>query len=149
MIGKLLGCGALLALLVLPGVEAAGGQKFSHPRLRAALHELLKARGEVAGASHDFGGHRDKAIRAIDDAIGSLREIVSVKGDVIPGVERKQDFYKAYKTHPHLRQALTDLREAREDLRDPKADFGKLRERAIRDVSLAIDQVELLIKYAR
>jgi len=149
MIGKLLGCGALVALLVLPGVEAAGAQKFSHPRLRAALHELLKARGEVAGANHDFGGHRDKAVRAIDDAIASLREVVSVKGDVIPGVERKKEFYKSFNNHPHLRQALTDLRDAREDLRDTKADFGKLRERAQRDVNFAIEQVELLIKNAR
>jgi hypothetical protein len=150
MIRRLLCCAPVVALVVLAtAAPEAAAQKFTHPRLRHALHELIEARKEVTTANHNFGGHRDKAVRAIDDAIGDIRAILAVKGDAIPGVDRKAAFYTRHKDHPHLRQCLEDLRDAREDLRNTKVDFGKRREDALRDVNIAIEQVELLIKNAR
>jgi hypothetical protein len=47
-----------------------------HPKIREALHALREARAELKEASHDYGGHRDDAIRAIDGAIGQLETCV-------------------------------------------------------------------------
>ncbi len=43
-----------------------------HPRLAAAITALRDARAYLSEAPHDFGGHKDKAIRACDDAIRQL-----------------------------------------------------------------------------
>jgi hypothetical protein len=148
---KLLGGVSLVALVVAgPGPGPARAQRGrEHPRLHAALHELIEARRELKGARHDFGGHRKKALAAVDDGIKSLRGILRVKGDRVPGVERGREFYKGYKDYPHLRRALRDLREAREELRSARGDFGGLKERGLRDMGRAARQIELAIKSAR
>lgn len=43
-----------------------------HPRIAAAISALRDARAYMAEAPHDFGGHKDKAIHACDDAIKQL-----------------------------------------------------------------------------
>jgi uncharacterized membrane protein len=43
-----------------------------HPHIRAALHELHEAQGELKRAAHDFGGHREEALEAVDKAIHQL-----------------------------------------------------------------------------
>jgi hypothetical protein len=43
-----------------------------HPHLRRSLHELREARRELQTADHDFGGHRVKAIEAVDVAIKQI-----------------------------------------------------------------------------
>ncbi|HEV3317124.1 MAG TPA: hypothetical protein VG488_09155 [Candidatus Angelobacter sp.] len=45
-----------------------------HPHIRAAIHELEEARNELKRADHDFGGHRDEAVEAVDKAINQLRQ---------------------------------------------------------------------------
>lgn len=44
-----------------------------HPEIRSALHALEVARHRMEHASHDFGGHREAALRACDAAIEQLR----------------------------------------------------------------------------
>jgi hypothetical protein len=112
-----------------------------HPRLHAALAELREARRELRDCRDDFGGRRDKALAAIDDAVASLKGVLRVKGDDFRGLDRTPDYYKQFGNFPRCRAAIKDLREAREELRDAKADFGDLRERALRDVDLAIAQL--------
>ena len=43
-----------------------------HPHIRKSIHELREARKELKTAAHDFGGHREKAVEAIDVAIKQL-----------------------------------------------------------------------------
>jgi hypothetical protein len=43
-----------------------------HPRIAAAITALRDARAYMAEAPHDFGGHRDAAIRACDEALRQL-----------------------------------------------------------------------------
>ena len=43
-----------------------------HPRIAAAIDALRDARSYMADAPHDFGGHRDAAIKACDDALRQL-----------------------------------------------------------------------------
>ena len=118
------------------------------PQMRR-LHELIEARRELKEARHDFGGHRKEALEAVDDSIRTLREMLRVRGDRVPGIERRRDFYKSFRDNPHLRRALTDLREAREELRSARGDFGRLKERALRDMERASREIERALKHAR
>jgi hypothetical protein len=55
----------------------AGAQTAQHPsHLHAALHELKQARHELKEAKHDYGGHREKALEAVDHAIHQLEKAV-------------------------------------------------------------------------
>lgn len=44
-----------------------------HPQIMAAIRALEAARLHLQRAAHDFGGHRVKAIRAIDVALVQLK----------------------------------------------------------------------------
>ncbi len=152
MLRKLITCSPVWVFAVLAWAGSGAAEppeRVRHPRLHAALYELREARQELSSARDDFGGRRDKALAAIDDAVGSIKVILRVKDDNIRGVDRDADFYRRYRNHPHLRQALRDLRDAREELRDARADFGPLKERALRDVNRAIDEIEALLAHVR
>jgi hypothetical protein len=43
-----------------------------HPEIHDAIAALRRAKEHLQHARHDFGGHRDAAIGAIDNAIGQL-----------------------------------------------------------------------------
>jgi hypothetical protein len=146
MVRKLLVCLPVWALL-LAGTARADR---TTERLEAALYELRSARTELKESRWNFGGHREKAIRAMDEAMVTIKKILRIKRDRdIRDLERKKDFYKAHKDHPRLRQALHDLREARDDVKKSRSKFEGLKERAVRDIDRAIDQIELCIKHAK
>jgi hypothetical protein len=66
---------AAMALVALPGnaQSTPGAPQHHHPsHMHAALHELKEARHELKEAKHDFGGHREKALKAVDHAIHQL-----------------------------------------------------------------------------
>jgi hypothetical protein len=44
----------------------------SHPHIHHALHELRLVRAELKEAKHDFGGHREAALRDTNHAIEQL-----------------------------------------------------------------------------
>jgi hypothetical protein len=64
-------------LILIPGIVAlmafAPARIEPHPHITGAISELVEARKELQTASHDFGGHRVDAIRAIDGALKQLR----------------------------------------------------------------------------
>ncbi len=60
-----------LAAVVLGGF-LAGRAAADQPRMQAALGHLRAARGELEGAVADKGGHRVRALRLVDDAIGQV-----------------------------------------------------------------------------
>jgi hypothetical protein len=43
-----------------------------HPQIHAAIDALRNARAHLQEAKHDFGGHRDAAIQAVNQAIEQL-----------------------------------------------------------------------------
>ena len=45
-----------------------------HPMIHAAINKLRAAKAELEKAAHDYGGHRVKAIEAIDRALEELRD---------------------------------------------------------------------------
>ena len=44
-----------------------------HPAIHAAIRELEHARTELKDAAHDFGGHREAAVKECDAAIEQLK----------------------------------------------------------------------------
>jgi hypothetical protein len=52
---------------------SAQNERAMHPRIAAAIDALKDARAYMAEAPHDFGGHKDAAIRACDNAIRQLQ----------------------------------------------------------------------------
>ena len=52
--------------------NAAAPAPSPHPQIQAAINSLQNARAHLLEASHDFGGHRVDAIKAIDKAIHKL-----------------------------------------------------------------------------
>ncbi|MBI3407587.1 MAG: hypothetical protein HY040_04435 [Planctomycetes bacterium] len=142
--------GVFLGLLAIAGLSTAGGNKARHPHLHHALHELREARTELKEAAHDFGGHRAKALEATDAAIAEIDLALKGAGDNIKGQgAREKDFYKKYSHYPHIHHAVHELKEARTELKEAAHDFGGHRERALRDVNRAIEQLELAIKFAK
>ena len=56
-----------------PARPVSGVVQEPHPQIMAAMRALEAARLHLQRAAHDFGGHRVKAIRAIDAALVQLK----------------------------------------------------------------------------
>jgi hypothetical protein len=54
-------------------VHAAPPLEERHPEIHQAIHALENAKAHLLEAKHDFGGHRDAAIHACDEAIAQLK----------------------------------------------------------------------------
>jgi hypothetical protein len=70
---------ALVASAALAATAGGADEKkpVQHPsHMHAALHELKEARHEMKEAGHDFGGHKEKALKAVDHAIVQLEEAI-------------------------------------------------------------------------
>lgn len=59
----------LLIVGYLAGCATGGGQ----PHMQAALDQLQSARSELSAAEANKGGHRERALRLIDDAMEQVR----------------------------------------------------------------------------
>jgi hypothetical protein len=55
-----------------PGPAAAAAAAEKHHHIREAIDTLRAARADLMAASHDFGGHREEAVRSIDASIHQL-----------------------------------------------------------------------------
>jgi hypothetical protein len=66
---------AATAAVAVAGLTLAAGiaeAQERHPRIREAIRALRGARDDLQHAAHDFGGHRDDAIRDCDRAVDQL-----------------------------------------------------------------------------
>jgi len=63
--------GAIGALAMINGFASAD-KKEHHPHIHKAIEELREAKKELKEANHDFGGHREKALKECDEAIEQL-----------------------------------------------------------------------------
>ena len=137
----------LLAPVALVRANRDDGPR--HPHIHHAVHELKETRVELKEAKHDFGGHREKALKAVDAALVQLELALKEGGDPFRAVKVNPELYKKFEHHPHMHRALHELKEARVELKEAKHDFGGHREKALRDVDFAIEQLELALKFAR
>jgi len=139
--------GLLVVCVCVATATAADERKEQpkHPRLHAALAQLREAKEELEASKEDYGGRKEKALKAIDEARTSLKVILAVKGDV-KGGGRDRDRDKKYKDHPRLRAALEDLRDARRELKEADTDFQGNRKEALKKIDAAIDHLQDLLK---
>jgi hypothetical protein len=64
---------AVLAMVVgNSAINSAGAEP--QPKLRSALNHLETALGDLKAATADKGGHRVKAIKLVEDAIGQVKD---------------------------------------------------------------------------
>ena len=63
----------VLALIFLTGC-IVGRVSADQPHMQAALEHLRAAKEELAKADEDKGGHRVKALRLVNDAIGQVEK---------------------------------------------------------------------------
>jgi hypothetical protein len=56
-----------------PPANAAAPAPPPHPQIQAAIYSLQQARLHLMEASHDFGGHRQDAVKSIDSALRQLQ----------------------------------------------------------------------------
>jgi hypothetical protein len=61
------------AVLMLAGGMAATRARAAQPRMEAALASLREARASLREATADKGGHRQKALELIEQAIGQVQ----------------------------------------------------------------------------
>jgi hypothetical protein len=144
-------CAGLLALLMAGPVAAqvVVKKKIEHPRLHHALFELREARRELETAKHDFGGHRVKAIKAVNAAITQIELCLNAVGEGTTGLPYEVEIYRKYRTFPHIRHAIQEMREARLALEKAPAIFHGHKKEAIRAINVAINQLELAIAAAK
>ena len=135
--------------LTLLGFAVPRAAAVEHPRLHAALHEMREARTQLKEARHDFGGHRAKALEALDNAITQVEKALKAVGDNVKGVEPGKEVYKGYANYPHIRHAVVEAREARAELKDAAHDYKGHREKAVLALDEVIDQLGKALKYAR
>ena len=64
--------GMFLGVVLSLGSVSLLAQPYLHPRIGAAINALRDARAYMLDQRHDFGGHRDAAIRATDAAIREM-----------------------------------------------------------------------------
>ena len=64
---------SLLAIMVIVVGYAAGCATGGQPHMEAALDHLRSARAELESAASGKGGHRERAIELVDEAIGEVR----------------------------------------------------------------------------
>jgi L-lactate utilization protein LutB len=140
---------AALAGLTLLSVGASRSSAEEHPRLHAALYEMRHARTELQDAKHDFGGHRAKALEAMDEAISQIDKALKAVGDNIKASDPGKGTYKAYANHPHIRHALHEAREARAELNAAAHDYKGHREKAVVALDRVIDQLDKALQYAK
>jgi hypothetical protein len=142
----LFGCFGIVALLA-PSTRAAEGPR--HPHMHHALYELAETRKELKEAAHDFGGHREKALKAVDEAVTQMEKALEAAGDKYVPKAPDKDVYKKYEFHPHLHHAIHELDEAHKELKEAAHDFGGHREKAIEKVDHAKKQLEVALKFAK
>ena len=53
----------------------------AHPEIRRAIHALEAAKEDLQKAKHDFGGHREAALKACDEAIAQLKLALQYAND--------------------------------------------------------------------
>ena len=78
---KFLG-GVILGVVLSAGVMSLSAQpeRAMHPRISAAISALQDARAYLKAAPHDFGGHREAAMRSTGEALRDLNEALRFRG---------------------------------------------------------------------
>ena len=123
------------------------------PFMQAAKTNLNQAKGNLNKATADKGGHRNKALGLVKNAIDQVEK--GIKYDRKNGAENFEtteifsDAAPNSADQPNMVKAKENLQQALNNLKNATADKGGYRNKAIDLVKEAIDEVEKGIKYDR
>ena len=125
--------------------ETAGETRMERHEVMMGIRSLEQARHRLQHASHDFGGRRPDALRAVDDAIKELRLASAHEArDEHMGMESPAN----QKAEEHeLNVALRDTERARRDMEQAKHNFNGRRKEALAAVDRAIAEVRRAAEY--
>ncbi len=141
--------GAAVALGLLASISPAAEPLHHASHLHHALHELKLARHELKESRHDFGGHKATALDATDDAIRHLEKLIG-HPHYKHHLEGRTSHANEHDRHAsHIHHALHALREAKLELKESKHDFGGQKTIALKDMEIAIHQLEHVVKHHR
>lgn len=99
-----------------------------------AIHTLNRAQYVLEHASHEFGGHRAGALKAVD---GALHELHKAAGQEM----RRQTPHEMKLEDREIHRAVVDLERARRDMETAKHDFGGRRAETITAVDEALREL--------
>ncbi len=127
------------------------------PRMQSALQSLQQAQTETTAAEANKGGHREKALALIQQAIDATNagiqyaashanEAGADEGPAAP--EPVDEEVKGAGNQPHMAAAVVALREARKQLHDAKHDKGGFRKQALEFSQQALEQLKEGIRFA-
>jgi len=141
-----------LAVLMCVGITNALDQ----PMMTAARNDLNKAEKSLRKATADKGGHRERAMNLIAQAINEVnRGIEYDRKHITPGKRgrRNSDFeennFAAAADQPNMKAAKNHLQDAINHLQRASADKGGHREKAMDLVRDAIAEVNKGIAFDR
>ncbi len=121
---------------------AAGGANVERRELHMAIHSLTRARAELEGAKHDFGGRRTDALRAVDDALREVRLALGQETGPYANAPREER-----RERNELHAAVQSLERARADMEHATHNFGGRRTEVLRAVDNALRELRLAQQY--
>jgi hypothetical protein len=153
MKNKTRGVLAFLFSLILTVSLMALPVNLDQPYMKAAKTNLNQAKGNLNKATPDKGGHRNRALALVNDALDEVN-----KGLAYDRRNGREDFNEedlwteaesAATDQPNMEKAKANLNQAKNNLNNATPDKGGHRNKALDLVKDAIDQVEKGISYDR
>ena len=153
--GKIAAVFAVIISVSLLTIDVQADQ----PRMQAAKSDLENAMKYLKKATADKGGHRQRAMNLVSDAVTSVKKGIEYdRNNFTPGRGKRRnsnfgetDFIPAmiFADQPNMEKARSYLNSALGNLNRASADKGGFREQAMRLVRDAINEVNAGIEYDR
>ncbi|MGH9932825.1 MAG: hypothetical protein ACREA9_26785 [Pyrinomonadaceae bacterium] len=149
---------AVTAAVVIVASLASPISAVDQPRMQAANVDLQNAHNSLRKASADKGGHRERAMDLVAQAITAVNNGIEYdRTHFTPGRRRHdgdfdEDSFLPTGTpvdQPHMMNARASLQSAIANLNHASADKGGYREQALGLTRRALDEVNAGIEYDR
>ena len=124
-------------------------QSVSNAQLHEALRVLQATKQTLEGANHDYGGHRVKAIKAIEAAQHQLKLALGMKTKKSGGKGDGKGGEPQAISNMQLADAIPILHKTRVLLETANHDYHGHRAAAVRDLGAAVEQLKLALKFEK
>jgi hypothetical protein len=152
---KKLAAGLLIAIITV-SLTVISAAAFDQPNMTAARNDLNKAENSLRKAAADKGGHRNRALNLISQAIAEINLGIAFDR-ATPGDRRgrrrfshfNQNNFVSTSDQPNMQTAKKHLQDALDNLQRASADKGGHRAKAIDLTREAISEVNQGIAFDR
>ena len=144
---------SILSLVLIISVLAMPISAFDQPFMKAAKTNLNQAKGNLNKATADKGGHRNKSLGLVNDAIEAVNKGIAYDRRNSRENFNADEIFAASETasgdQPFMQKAKDNLQQALDNLQKATADKGGHRNKAIDLVKEAIAEVNKGINFDR